>query len=147
MLTLAVYNAVLKITIAENGYWPVFYWTAILGQIMLLPTIPLFLTELRSSYRRERVAPRELIPLSARQLLSVANLALISLLANLAANKAFAANVSLSAAIVSLPLSMILAFLFSVFAPELLEKHSPKIYAIRFTAAAVMFWSALQLSA
>jgi hypothetical protein len=42
---------------------------------------------------------------------------------------------------------MILAFLFSVFAPKLLEKHTMKVYAVRFAAAAVMIAAALKLSA
>lgn len=132
MLLLAFYGAALKVAIAQNGYWAVFYWTTFLSQFLLLLTVPLF--------------HREVAKITQKQLLTVALLALVSLVANLAANKAFAENISLSSAIVSLPISMVFAFLFSVFAPELLEKHPLKVYAVRFTAAAVMFLAALQLS-
>lgn len=133
MLLLALYGASVKVAIAQNGYWTVFYWTTFLSQILLLATVPLF--------------HRDMGKVTRPQILTVSLLALVSLVANLAANKALAENISLSSAIISLPVSMVFAFLFSVFAPELLEKHPPKVYAVRFTAAAIMFWAALQLSA
>ena len=63
-----------------------------------------------------------------------------------AANRAFAVNVGISSAIMTVPLSMIFAVLFSVFAPKLLEKHTMKVYALRFAAAAIMIFAALRLS-
>jgi len=45
-----------------------------------------------------------------------------------------------------MPFSMIFAFMFSVFAPKLLEKHTLKIYVIRFSSVAVMIWAAIQLT-
>jgi len=45
-----------------------------------------------------------------------------------------------------MPFSMIFAFMFSIFAPNLLEKHTIKIYVIRFTSVAVMIWAAMQLT-
>jgi hypothetical protein len=65
---------------------------------------------------------------------------------NFALTSALAVNVGKTSVIMSIPFSMILAALFSVFAPKLLEKHTAKIYAIRFTAAAVMIYGAFQLS-
>lgn len=132
MFLLALYALSVKVAIAENGYWPVFYWTALLSQLLLLLTVPLF--------------RRDLGKITKKQILTVALLAVISVGANLATNRAFAANISLSSAIISLPLSMFFAFLFSIFAPTLLEKHPPKVYALRFSAAAVMFLAALKLS-
>ena len=41
---------------------------------------------------------------------------------------------------------MVIAFAFSTFAPQLLEKHTVRIYAIRFTAAAIMIVAAIELS-
>jgi hypothetical protein len=40
---------------------------------------------------------------------------------------------------------MAIAFLFSVFAPQLLEKHTLKVYAVRFISAAIMIVAASQL--
>ena len=64
----------------------------------------------------------------------------------LAANKAYAVNVSISSVITALPISMIMVFVLSIFAPKLLEKHPVKVYAVRFAAAAVMFLASLGLS-
>ncbi len=181
MFLLTLYNASLKIAIAENGYWPVFYWATILSQILILPTIPLFwkdlfvnaaqgaasvrgpsldqqggilersdlpsLSQARSSLTAAKPSNKWRFNITFNQLAVVALIAFVSLLSNLAANKAFEQNIALSSAIISLPVSMVLAFLFSVFAPNLLEKHTLKIYAIRFSAAAVMFLAALRLSA
>ena len=72
--------------------------------------------------------------------------ALTGVVGILASNKAFASNIGVSAAIISLPISMIIAFLFSVFAPQLLEKHTLKVYFVRFAAATVMILAALKLN-
>jgi ABC-type Na+ efflux pump permease subunit len=64
----------------------------------------------------------------------------------LAANAAYAGNVGIASTVISLPFSMVIAFALSIFVPKLLEKHTMKIYAIRFSAAAVMIFSALKLS-
>ena len=71
---------------------------------------------------------------------------LISVFADLAVNKAYSANVTLSNVIMGIPFSMIIAFVFSIYAPQLLEKHTLRVYAIRFAAAAVMIIAALKLS-
>ena len=55
-------------------------------------------------------------------------------------------NISISMTIISLPVSMLFAILFSVFAPKLLEKHTMKVYAIRLIAAGIMVAAALGLS-
>jgi hypothetical protein len=73
-------------------------------------------------------------------------MSLALLIGILTSNKSYTDNVTISSAIISLPMSMIMAFLFSIFAPNLLEKHTLKVYAIRFTAAAIMIISALKLS-
>lgn len=75
----------------------------------------------------------------------MALLSLLGFLGGLSANKAYQENVTISTAIISLPGSMILAFVLSRIKPKLLEHHTLKVYTIRFLAAAVMFYSALQL--
>lgn len=41
---------------------------------------------------------------------------------------------------------MFFALIFSIFKPELLEKHPAKVYAVRFIAAAIMVLAAIKLS-
>lgn len=121
----------IKRAVAEAGYWDTTLWMAVLGQIWLLPTIWFF--------------KKDLIQSTTKQYLIVAVTAVAGVFGTLAMNKAYSMNVSISSAIISLPFSLIIAFLFSVFAPELLEKHTLKVYAVRFTSAAVMIVAALNL--
>ena len=132
MVILALVGVYVKKVSAEIGYWEVFLWMPLLAQFMLCITIPMFRKEIASA--------------AVKHYGVTALIGAISVFAALAANKAYTENVSISSAIISIPFSMIMAFLFSVFAPQLLEKHSKKVYAIRFVAAAVMIGAALQLS-
>lgn len=133
LLFLALGAVYINKAVAESGFWPTTLWMMIIAQIFLLFTIPLFIKDLRQTTK-------------ARQWGTMILAGLISTLATLAAQKAYAGNVSISSAIISLPLSMIIAFLFSLFAPNYLEKHSLKIYLIRFISAAVMIMAALKLT-
>ena len=131
MLLLVFMAVFIKKSAAEIGYWGTTLWSALLGQIWLLATWPLFKQDL------SRVSLKQygfmFIPAAA------------GMIGTFAANKAYAVSVSLTSAIVSLPLSMVIAFLFSIFAPELLEKHTFKVYAVRFASAAAMIVAALNL--
>ena len=122
----------IKKAISENGYWQVTLWMAILSQLMILSTFPLFKKDIRK--------------LSLKQLFCVFIMSLCLMLGILAENRAYAQNVVITSIITALPISMILAFIFSLFVPNLLEKHTLKVYLIRFTAAAVMIIAALKLS-
>jgi hypothetical protein len=73
-------------------------------------------------------------------------LSLIGGVGELAAYKAFESNVGTSSLIISLPMSMILVFFFALWKPSLLERHTIKVYAIRFIAAGVMIWGAMSLT-
>ncbi|MBI5221113.1 MAG: EamA family transporter [Candidatus Liptonbacteria bacterium] len=132
MLSLALFGAFTKTAVAETNYWSATLWIVLLGQIWLLPTIYFFRKEIRVA--------------SLKQYRGVLLVAIIDVIGTLAAYKAYAQNLSIAAAIISLPFSMLIAFLFSVFAPRLLEKHIPKVYFIRFAAAAIMIISALYLN-
>jgi drug/metabolite transporter (DMT)-like permease len=131
-LSLAFMSVYINKAIQTSGYWATSLWMQIIIQVMSLPTILLFKNEIKK--------------VTGKQFTSVALLGCFTTAGILASNRAFQGNVSISTTIISLPLSMILAFLFSVFAPKLLEKHTLKIYAIRFSAAAVMIISALKLT-
>lgn len=121
----------IKKAVAEAGYWDTTLWMGILSQVWLLPTIFLF--------------KKDIVQSKSKQYLVVAATAVAGVFGTLAMNKAYSLNVSISSAIISLPFSLIMAILFSVFAPALLEKHTLKVYAVRFVSAAVMIVAALNL--
>ena len=128
LVALAVF---IKKAVAATNFWDTSFWVALLGQIWMCATIPLFKNDL----------PR----VTAKQYGTIVIIALMGVVGTLAANAAYSKNVSIAATIISLPLSMIGAFLASRFAPDLLEKHTLKVYATRFIAAAVMIVAALNL--
>lgn len=121
-----------KPSIAENGYWEVTLWSPVLSQLMLLVTVPLFKNDIKK--------------INFKQLGVVFSMSLALAAGVILENRAYKENVTITNIITALPISLVLVFLFSIFAPKLLEKHSFKIYAIRFTAATVMIISALKLS-
>lgn len=132
MLSLALNNVFVNKVMQNNGFWEGTLWMLIITQIILLVTLPLFLNELR------KVKSNQITPLTA--------MAILSVIGNICFNIAYKENVSITSLIAAIPASMIFAFLFSIFAPKLLEKHTLKVYIVRFTAAAVMIISALKLS-
>jgi len=121
-----------KKAIADNGYWSTTLGVAIVIQGCLMVTIPLFI--------------KDLIKINKSQLLFITGVGLVDTVGLLASNAAYAHNVSISSIIIAVPFSMIAAAVFSHFIPELLEHHTVKTYAIRFTATAVMILAALKLS-
>lgn len=129
----ATLGATVKYAMQLDGYWEVTLWGSILSVILSLVTLPLFLRDIRK------------IPL--RNYRGVFASVVVAIVGTLAINKAFAENISITSAIFAVPTAMIFAFLFSLFAPTLLEKHTMNVYAIRFIAAAVMILAALRLTA
>lgn len=121
-----------KSAIAANGYWRFTLWMPIISQLFLLITLPLFI--------------KDLPKVKIKQLSVVFLMSLSLAVGILTESRAYKENVVITNIITALPFSVIMAFLFSIFAPKLLEKHTLKVYAIRFTAAAIMIISALKLS-
>ncbi len=117
---------------AEVGLWPTNLYTPLISQALILLTIPLFYKEIKS--------------IKIKQVAGTALMAFCAALGNIFANRAYAINVSLSTAIIALPISMFIVFGLSVFQPKLLEKHSLKVYAIRFLAAFIMIGAALKIT-
>ena len=131
-LFLTLENVFVKVTLADNSLWTTNMWIAILNFFLLIPTIPLFKKELKN--------------IDTSHVLPVAAMGIFSTISGFAANFAYKTNLGITALIMNIPVSMIFAFMFSIFAPKLLEKHTLKIYAIRFSSAAVMIWAAMQLT-
>ncbi len=132
MATLAITNAATKWATGYNDVWTVNLWLSIIGFIVILPTFFLF--------------KKDLLKIRSRQLLPIGLMGIGQSVTNFALTTALAVNVGITSIIMAIPFSMILAVAFSVFAPKLLEKHTAKVYVIRFVAAIVMIWGALQLS-
>ena len=128
----ATLGASVKYAMQFEGYWEVTLWGNLLSVVLSLVTLPLFW----------RDVPK--IPLVNYK--GVFASVVVAIIGTLAINKAFAENISITSAIFAVPMSMIFAFIFSLFAPKLLEKHTIKVYAIRFGAAAIMILAALRLT-
>lgn len=131
-LFLALSSIFINKSVAESGLWETNLYNPLITVLLLLSTFPLFYKDFRS--------------INKKQVLGVASMALAVAIANIFANRAYAENVSISTAIIALPLSMFIVFTLSIIAPKLLEKHTLKVYAIRFSAAAIMIIAALKLS-
>lgn len=131
MFGLVLLAMFIKKGVAINGYWDTTVWVAFLAQVWILPTIKFFKKDFSQT--------------TSKQYGYMAIISVIGVIGTMASNLAYSKNVSLAAVIISLPISMVLAFLLSRFKPELLEKHTLKVYAIRFIAATVMIIAALNL--
>lgn len=118
--------------VSENSYWTVALWTPCITQLVLLTTIPFFRHEIKR--------------ISLKPIFAIILIGAFDTLGTLAAIRAYATNVAVSATIISLPISLFLAVLFSAVLPDLLEKHTVKVYAIRVISAIVMIIAALKLS-
>lgn len=132
MLFLAMNNAFIKESLKSNSLWTNNLWIAVINSIFLIPTFPLFYKQLKK--------------LNVSPILPIGAMGLFQTITEFSANVAYGVNLGVTSLIMNTPFSMILAFLFSIFAPKILEKHTLKIYAIRFTATIVMIFYAMQLT-
>ncbi len=132
MVVIAAYGIYINKAIAANDFWTGTIWTYAVAQILLAFTWPKF--------------GRDIGKISKKQLGALAVISIAGTIGMLAANQSYTGNVGIASTIISLPISMVLAFLFAVFAPTLLEKHTMKTYAIRFIAAGVMVVAAIKLT-
>lgn len=132
MLVLSIQSLFVNRAIDQTSYWTATLWMGLLAiGFSFIFLFPKFRNDLKTTKPKEY--------------LGVALLSLVGSIGDLAAYKAFEGNVGLSSVIISLPISMVLAFILSIAKPDLMEKHSLKVYLVRFTAAGIMIWGALQL--
>ena len=118
--------------LSQNGFWETTLWMQVIGQLILTLTWSKFAKDFKR--------------ISKVQVGSLSVVSIAGTTGMIAATAAYGGNVGIASTIISLPFSMVIAFLFAVFAPTLLEKHTMKTYAIRFIAAGVMLAAALRLS-
>lgn len=130
--SLAMTSIFINKSIADTGYWETNLFNPLISFVALLLTVPLFYKDIKT--------------LNLKQIGGTAAMAFFIAIGNIVANRAFSENVSLSTAITSLPVSMFIVFILALFAPSLLEKHSLKVYAMRFGAAFIMIAAALKIS-
>lgn len=132
MLLLALVGYFTKVSISINGYGTTLLWQDPLILIFLMPTILL-------TSKDDRQVPKDrLYPFI---ILGIAGFVYLA-----ASSAAYARNLTLSSIIISLPLSMVFAYLLSRKFKNFLEEHSKKVYLIRFSAAAAMVTCAIWLS-
>lgn len=124
----------ISLTFAQrtNGFWEVALWVPVIAQIIFFGTVPFFKQEIKS--------------VSQKQLFPVILMAITAVVGILFSNKAYETNATITSVILAIPLSMFIAFGFSVFAPKLLEKHTITVYAIRFIGVTIMIVCGLILS-
>ncbi|MEX0616652.1 MAG: DMT family transporter [Candidatus Woykebacteria bacterium] len=132
MLFLVLSNIYAKKTLAVNDVWEVALWTNVITTLFLIPTIPKF--------------RKDIGKLGKKQIPPLVLMGLASVIGTIFVNLAYQINVGVTAIILAIPTSMILAVGISIFIPGFLEKHTNKVYAIRFTAAAAMIVAALLIS-
>lgn len=132
MLVFTMDAVFIKKAIAQNGFWATTLWSLVIAQIFFCFTLPKFAGEIKK--------------FSKKQGLFVFCVAIFDLIGTLAANRAYKDNVSISSAIISLPLSAVFAFILSLMYPKLLEKHPAKVYLARFAGLVLIVWAAIKLS-
>ncbi|MBI5127252.1 DMT family transporter [Candidatus Roizmanbacteria bacterium] len=132
MLFLAINNAFIKIALMKNGLWTANLWMSLITLLAITPTVVFFNKSVKN--------------IGLKQLLPVLAMGILQMITNASANFAYSKNLGITSLIMAIPLSMIFVFILSMLLPKLLEKHTLKVYLIRFTAAAVMIYSAIKLS-
>jgi uncharacterized membrane protein len=133
MFILSIQTLFINRAVAQTNYWTAILWMGILAAgFSFIFLFPKFVKDVRKSKPIDYIG--------------VLILSLIGGVGELAAYKAFESNVGTSSLIISLPMSMILVFFFALWKPSLLERHTIKVYAIRFIAAGVMIWGAMSLT-
>jgi drug/metabolite transporter (DMT)-like permease len=132
MASLALMGYFTNISVAKNGYASTLLWQDVLTLIMLLPTL--------------KFVEKSELRISRRKLYPFALLGIEGFIYTVSATLAFAHNLTVSSVIVSLPLSMVFAYILSKKYSQFLEKQPGRVYVIRFTGAIVMVTCAIWLS-
>ncbi len=115
-----------------NGFATTLLWQDALTLLLLLPTL--------------KFAGLKENPITKKMILPFILLGLCGFGYTASVVVAYGHNLALSSVIVSLPLSMVFAVALSKKYGHILESHPAKVYAVRFSAAAVMVGSAILLS-
>ena len=131
MASLAFMAMFLKKAAAENNFWTLNFWYNLIGMLFLLFTWPLFSKDIKK--------------IDKTHIGGIFVLALFGAVGTLAATRAYASNIGISGAIISIPLSVIVVMLIAPFYPKLLEHHTVKVYIIRIAAAIILVYAGIKL--
>lgn len=132
MAFLALVGFFANLSVRENGFGTTLLWENVITLAILLPT-------LRFVPARERkVKLKKLKPFLA--------IGFMQFIFTSTAVLAFSNNLSLSSIIVSLPLSMVFAFILSKKYGQYFEVNTNRVYVVRFLGAVIMVGSAIWLS-
>jgi hypothetical protein len=132
MLFLALSGVSIKFASTSGSYWNNMLWINLITSMTLSLTIPFFFRDaLKTPVRKYLGALGYAISGSTGRLLMFLGLAI---------------NATVATAIISLPLSMLMTIPIAYISPQLLEKHSTKIYIYRLLVAAVMIACSVKLS-
>jgi drug/metabolite transporter (DMT)-like permease len=121
-----------NLSVDQNGYATTLLFQDAITLLFLLPTLAL--------------APKDQFRLKGSKFVPFIFLAVTGFAYTATSALAYASNLTLSSVIVSLPLSMIFAFVLSKRYSSFLESHPTRVYVVRFIGAGVMVVSALWLS-
>jgi drug/metabolite transporter (DMT)-like permease len=133
MFVLSIQNVFVNRAIADTNYWTASLWMSLLA--IIFSFVFLF-----GKFYKDVLKSKPI------DYVGVLILSVFGGLGDLAAYKAFGGNVGVSSVIISLPMSMFLVFIFAMWKPSLLEKHTLKVYIVRLVSAGFMIWGALMLS-
>ncbi len=131
MATLALMALFLNRALAHTDFWTVNFWYNLIGFVLVIFSWP---------FAKEGVKI-----LTKPQVAGVFLMAFLGVFGNLAVLKAYKSNISISGAILSLPLSMVVVIVLSIFFPKLLEHHTWKVYTIRILAAIILVYAGIKI--
>ncbi len=131
IFTFSLWAIFIKKAVADSDFWTATLFMWIFAQILFCFTIPMFVKEVKN--------------ISRSQYWFILLVAVFDLIGTLAANRAYAANVIVSSAIINLPLSAAIAFCISFFFTKSIEKHTWRVYLFRFIGVILIIWAGIKL--
>lgn len=132
MFFLSVSSATIKIASVNGSYWNNVFWINFFTSIFLLLTIPKFIKDIKST--------------PIHKYIGALGYSLAGGIGRLLMFFGLASNVTVTTAVTSLPISMLMTIPLAYTFPQLLEKHTTKIYIIRLILAAIMIGCSIKLS-
>ena len=132
MLFLSVSRATFKIANNGGDYWSTIFWVNLFTMLFLLFTIPKFKSSLRST------------PL--KNYFGALGYSLLGNIGRIFMFIGLSVNATITTVVTSIPTSMLMTIPLAYIFPQLLEKHSTKVYLIRLILAAVMIFCSLKLT-
>lgn len=132
MFFLALSGITIKIASTNGTYWNNMLWINGFTSLFLTTTIPLFIKEIKQT------------PIT--KYIGALGYSLSGGLGRLFMFFGIAINATITTVVISLPVSMLITIPLSYVFPQLLEKHSTKIYLYRLLLAALMIGCSIKLS-